>query len=88
MESALLPLFGKIVDIIVYNVDTCVFLLQEYVTECYSSHFHSYEVSIGPYYTYRACEQTDFVDYHPLCVYSLPSGTQYVPLKYHITENF
>ena len=86
MESSLVPQFGKIVDIIVYDIDVCAFLLQEYVTECFSSHFHSYEVSIARPHTYCVCKQSDFVDYHPLCMYQLSSNTTVIPLKYHIME--
>ena len=39
VESALLPSFGKVLEILVYNISECLFVLQIYNTECFLSHF-------------------------------------------------
>ena len=41
----LLPVFGLISDIIVFDVDNFLLVCEKLVTECFRHHFHSYEVN-------------------------------------------
>ena len=36
LYNSLLPVFGEITDILVFNVDECYFIIQEYETEYFS----------------------------------------------------
>ena len=87
LESSLLPLFGEIKDILVYNVDECVFVIQTYTTLCYLNHFHSYEVSKDPG-SFQALQPSHLIDYHPLFLYTLPNNKTVIPLKYYLAEFF
>ena len=85
LESTLLPVFGKIKDIVVHGVDNCLFVVQMYATECFLHPFHSYEVSMDS--TIRACKPADLVDYHPLNMFTLPGKRMVISVKYHLIEN-
>lgn len=85
LESALLPVFGEIKDIVVYNVDECLFVVQMYTTECFLHHFHAYEVNMDS--VMHACIPTDLADYHPLTMFTLSNATKVIPVKYHLIEN-
>ena len=61
-----MPVFGEIKNIFVYDIDECLFVVQEYVTECFVSHFHSYEVTYREPASYRLCHPKNLVDYYPL----------------------
>lgn len=82
-----IPIFGKIIDIIITVPSTCLFVLVPYVGDCFCKHFNAYEVYSKPSH-YLICEQKHFVDYHPLTLsrsfsHSL-SCKLYVCLKYAI----
>ena len=89
LESDLLPLFAIIEDIVLYNSTTVLFVVQLLVTDCFNSHFHSYEVLPSYPLQFVACEYTDFKDAHVLHHYKLSSKPDllYIPMKYHIIEN-
>lgn len=84
LESNLLPEFGIIIDIIC-NSDQYYFVCKHLHTECFSPHFHSYEVSIDD--NIVICNPSDLVDYNVLSLYRLSSHPNYfVSLKYHLIE--
>ena len=87
-ENCLLPEFAKIIDI-VYDVDHCLFVCHPFVTNCFVSHFHSFEVADSVQTGVKFIKQTDLADHHTLGVYSLLSylHSKFVSLKYHIVEN-
>lgn len=88
LDSSLLPFFGVIVDIFVYQVDITYFIVEEYTTHCFLQHFHSFEVSATSPPLYRTCQINDFADYHPLCIYTTSGNTKLIPLKYMYLNNF
>ena len=79
--------FVKNTDILVFNVDKCYFIIQEYETEYFSKHYHSYEVKMKNPSLFHAYQPNKLADYHPLCSYTI-MGSLKVPLKYHIIESF
>lgn len=88
LQNALLLSFGEIVDILVYNVDQCLFVVKKITTVCFLVHYHAYEVSQNPS-TYLVCTLNDFIDHHPLSLHTLSlSNTIVIPFKYHIIETF
>ena len=85
LQSQLLPLFGKIRDILVHR-NHFYFACNVLHTVCFNSHFHAYEVSNSKEYT--LCTHSDLVDPYVLSVYTLSSfSTCFIPMKYHIIEN-
>ena len=85
LKNMLLPEFGLITDIIVYDVDCCLFVCHMLITNCYAPHFHSFEVKLSEPSVIEVVKQTALADYHPLGLYSLSSHS-YVSFKYHIME--
>ena len=88
LESYLSPVFGIIVDIIVRNSDQYYFVCDTVHTECFSSHFHAYEVVKNSVAEFVICSHSALVDHTVLALYTLPSHSSYfIPMKYHIVEN-
>lgn len=57
-------------------------ILEVPVTDCFSSHFHSYEVSKQQPKEYVICEQSQ-LDHTALAAYSV-SDMYHIPLKYQL----
>ena len=80
----LLPNFGLILDIIILNVDDYFLVCEILHTICFNPHFHSYEVCHHSSPSVVFVKQSDLVDYSVLAIYK--KITDFVTLKYHITE--
>ena len=80
-----IPVFGKILDLIVHQSD-CLFVLQPY-DGTFNTHYNAYEVHTNSS-QYLFCKQKDFVDHHILSISksfsSLLSHSSFVSLKYHV----
>ena len=89
LENHLLPEFAEITDIIVYDVDHCLFVCHPFITNCFVCHFHSFEVQDSEQSAVKFIKQTELADHHTLGLYSLPSRShsKFVPLKYHVIES-
>ena len=89
VENHLLPEFAEITDVIVYDVDHCLFVCHLLVTHCFLNHFHSFEVQYSEPPVVKLIKQTELADHHPLGLYSLPSYSlsKFVSFKYHVIEN-
>jgi hypothetical protein len=88
LSNELLPEFGEIQNILVYNTSHCLFMCKLYVTNCFNPHFHSYEVyPIDPART-TFTTQSNLFDYHVVAMHSLSSFPhfKFVTLKYHLLE--
>ena len=82
-----MPVFGKIIDIIIVGFTECYFVCELFITESFNTHFHAYEVQRQMHPTKLVvCRQSEFVDYHVLGLYHL-SNTMFIPLKYYLPEN-
>ena len=57
-----LPTFGAIIDILVLNVDNYFIVYQLLDTNCFSHHFHAYEVSYPLLPNYVIKKHTTFLD--------------------------
>ena len=79
-----IPIFGKIVEIILTSSEEIMFVVSGLYTVQYHYHFHAYEIvdtTEIDVYQYK-----DLSTYHPL-EFSKPYGTQnkiMVCLKYHV----
>ena len=86
VESNLLPVFGIIMDII-WISNECYFVCKKLHTECFISHFHSYEVSENPSDIILR-NHSDLADYNVLSYYTLSSRLNYyICLKHHLVED-
>lgn len=83
LHSSLLPTFGEIVD---FNVDESYFIVKEYETECFSKHYHCYDVKLTDPLSLKAVKYSQLADYHPLSLYRV-TETFKVSVKY-IMEYF
>ena len=85
--SSLLPVFGRIISILIEQVTKCYFVCEVLTTETFNPHFHAYEVQAQEKPTPLViCTQNDFIDHHVLALYHV-SQLELVPLKYHVPEN-
>jgi len=62
-----LPVFCKLIDIVVTEGGECLFALIPHETTTFNTHFNAYEVE--PKFNYNiVCRQKDLADYHPLTI--------------------
>ena len=89
IESHLLPEFAEITDIVLYDVDHCLFVCKPFITNCFVPHFHSFEVRNTDEPSAIFVKQSDLADYHTVGLYSSPShpGCKLISLKYHVIES-
>ena len=81
------PTFGLIEDIIVFSTDVFYLVCEELTTDCFNSHFHSYEVTCSISKSFIMCEPSDLYDHNVLELYKL-SGHIFVTLKYYLVEQY
>lgn len=78
------PIFGKILDIIVTASGECLFALIPCIGKVFCKHFNAYEVYINTmhHFIYRP---KDLVDHHTLSLSkSFASSVSYICMKYHV----
>ena len=81
----LLPLFGLIKDIIVFDVSEYYLVCELLQTICFDVHFHSYEVAHVHTHGTILCRPKDLIDRNVLGLYRRHS--LFVTFKYNIMEN-
>ena len=87
ISSSLLPVFGKIIDIVIVSVTDCYFVCELLITDSFNSHYHAYEVRQQRQPTHLViCKQCDLIDHHILGMYHVSTFT-FVSLKYYLPEN-
>lgn len=87
VSTNLLPVFGRILAIIMQDVTQCYFICEILITDCFNSHYHAYEVRKQKLPTpIIICHQSTFVDHHVLGLYHV-SSLSFVSLKYYLPEN-
>ena len=80
------PTFGLITDIIVREVDDYFLVCNQLHTDCFSHHYHAYEVSQYSTPLFIFVKQPDLASHSVLGLYHKLT-TDYVVLKYHIPDN-
>ena len=85
----LVPKFGLITDILVFDTDIYYLVCEVLFTVLYSHHYHSYQVYKQSPIVYVCCKQCNLHDHTVLSAYSIPTQPSYlfVPLKYQLIEN-
>lgn len=87
VSTDLLPVFGRILAIIMHDVTQYFFVCEVLITDCFNSHYHAYEVRKHNLSTpIIICRQSTFVDHHVLGLYHI-SPLSFVSLKYYLPEN-
>ena len=87
ISSDLLPVFGKIIDVLIVSVTDCYFVCELLVTASFNSHYHAYETRQQRQPTQLViCKQQDLIDHHILGTYHVSNFT-FVSLKYYLPEN-
>lgn len=88
VSSCLVPIFGEIVDIIVYDTDNYLLVTRSLFTVAFVSHYHAYEVMHPESDEFSVLKQVQLPDSTPLSLYSLKNHSNYyVILKHHIPES-
>ena len=82
----LVPTFGLISDIIILDVDDYYLVCEPLHTECFRSHYHAYEVSKNTTTSCVFVKQTHLANHCVLGLYH-HNFTDFVVLKYHLSEN-
>ena len=88
LSMNLVPTFGIIRDIFVFSTDMYYLLCEVFFTECFSHHFHAYQVCKQMPIDFLLCKQSELHDHTVLECYTVSSqpNSFYVPLKYQIIE--
>ena len=88
LSSDVFPTFGRIVDIIVVDVDNPLFVCEVLETEEFISHVHAFVVKTQTPIPITIIKQKELSDHHVLGLYKLrlfqDSFSFYVVPKYHI----
>ena len=83
--SAVIPIFGCVIDVLLTDVDNCLFVCEELQSEEFVEHFHAYKVNreIADAIPLVICKHKEFSDYHVLGLYKHDDSMYVVP-KYHL----
>jgi len=83
------PIFGRIVDIIITESDTCLFIIEPLITNCFNKHYNSYEVH-ALQNTHIICKHQDLADHHPLVMsksfHQQLAEKNFITVKYDVIE--
>lgn len=84
-----MPVFGRIVDIILHTSLKPVLVTDVLETLCFNKHFYAYEVNEKINRTFHLCTQGGLADYHTLALYTPQNSHQLmIPLKYYVLTDF
>ena len=86
LQMNLYPTFGRIHDLIVFNVNNYYIVCEELITEAFNNHYHAYEVALPNPRSYIICKPSDLVDHTVLGIYHR-STSLLISLKYHLVEH-
>lgn len=88
LEVDHIPTFGIINDIIAINVNDYYLVCEVADTECFDSHFHSYEISQNADPNYIVCRVKELADHYMLSMYHLESFSDlsFISMKYHLID--
>lgn len=85
LEVDHVPVFGIITDILAVNVNDYYIVCEVVDTDCFNSHFHSYEISQNADPHYIVCRVKD---HYTLSMYQLISlsDSSFISMKYHLID--
>lgn len=83
IEANIIPTFGIIVDLLVVDVDICLFVCEVLTTEYFEEHLHAFKVSRETPVSLAICQHKELADYHVLSLYKHHHSLYVVP-KYNL----
>ena len=75
-----LPVFGRVSDVVVSDVDNYYIVCDVFTTECFCNHYHAYEISSSSPVFYSFVKQSQLTDHLVLAVYK----SKFIVLKYNV----
>ena len=83
-----MPTFGIVEDVVVFCTDIFYLVCSVLFTECFSHHFHAFQVHKQRPKEYIICRPSALYDTYVLAAYSVHSHSNslYVTLKYQLIE--
>lgn len=84
LDSSLLPEFGIIHDVL-NDVHQPFLVCEKLITDCFSSHYHAYEIIRPNPPVFCICKQSQLYDYSVLSLYHVQSSL-FVSVKYYLVE--
>ena len=85
LDCDLLPQFGIIHDFVLDDVHQPFLVCKKLITECFSSHYHAYEVTYPETPVFITCKQSELYDHSVLSLYHVDSSL-FIPPKYYLVE--
>ena len=88
LDVDLVPTFGIITDILAIAVDNYHLICEVADTECFHSHFHSYELHRNEDPNFVVCKHKELADHYVLSAYKLESypDSLFVSMKYYVMD--
>ena len=83
IEADVVPKFGLIIDLIIVDVDVCLFICEVFTTEHFEEHLHAFQVSKESIVTLAILRHKELADYHVLSLYKHKQSLYVVP-KYNL----
>ena len=83
LEADIIPTFGLIIDLLVVDVDICLFVCEVLVVECFEEHLHAFKVFKERPASLAICKHKELADYHVLSLYKHHHSLYVVP-KYSL----
>ena len=74
----LVPIFGVIEDVMVFDVDVCYLACEVLITDCFVNHFHAYQVYRQQPQQYFFCKQKNLFDHTVLAAYEITSHPHFM----------
>ena len=85
IKTDVIPTFGLVVDLLVVDVDICLFVCEVLETEYFDEHLHAFKVSkeLSSHVSLAICRHKELADYHVLSLYKHHHSLYIVP-KYNL----
>ena len=77
-----LPAFGKIINILIVDVNDPYFVCEIFHTEEFDTHLHAYVITTQSPIHITLCKQSQLLDHHTLGLYKLCLYDDLVPTLY------
>ena len=83
-----MPVFGEVIDIIVTELQECLFVVHPLVADYFDRHFHAYHIVSYNHHTlvYRYSQFHDHNVLHTNRIHSTVDHSLYVCVKYHVFD--
>lgn len=83
IEADIIPTFGLIIDLLMVDVDVCLFVCEVLTSEYFEEHLHAFKVSKESPVSLAICRHKELADHHVLSLYKHHHSLYVVP-KYNL----